>query len=83
MINPSGNFRVFLAAEPVDFRKGMDGLAGYVAAHFDLDPFDGAIYVFRPRRADCLMMIAWDHRGAVAGLDHDVWSDAIFAPTAR
>ena len=52
MITPSGNFRVFLAIEPVDFRKGMDGLTGYVAAQFDLDPFDGAIYVFRSRGAD-------------------------------
>ncbi|WP_458792303.1 IS66 family insertion sequence element accessory protein TnpB [Yoonia sp. MH D7] len=65
MITPSGNFRVFLAAEPVDFRKGMDGLAGYVAAHFDLDPFDGAIYVFRSRRADRLKMIVWDGTGLV------------------
>ena len=46
MITPAGNFRVFLATEPVDFRKGMDGLARCVAAHFDLDPFDGGIYVF-------------------------------------
>ena len=27
MITPAGNFWVFLATEPVDFRKGMDGLA--------------------------------------------------------
>ena len=52
MITPSGNFRVFLAIEPVDFRKGMDGLTGYVAAQFDLEPFDGAIYVFPSCRAD-------------------------------
>ncbi|MDT8328313.1 MAG: IS66 family insertion sequence element accessory protein TnpB [Roseovarius sp.] len=65
MITPAGNFRVFLAAEPVDFRKGMDGLAGYVASHFDLDPFDGAIYVFRSRRADRLKMIIWDGTGLV------------------
>ena len=52
MITPAGNFRVFLATEPVDFRKGMDGLTGYVAAQFDLEPFDGAIYVFPSCRAD-------------------------------
>lgn len=65
MITPAGSFRVFLATEPIDFRKGMDGLTGYVAAHFDLDPFDGAIYVFRSRRADRLKMIVWDGTGLV------------------
>ncbi|WP_170162156.1 IS66 family insertion sequence element accessory protein TnpB [Paracoccus siganidrum] len=65
MITPAGNFRVFLATEPVDFRKGMDGLAGYIAHQFDLDPFNGAIYVFRSKRADRLKMIVWDGTGLV------------------
>ena len=52
MISPSGNFRIYLAAQPVDFRKGMDGLAAIVQSEFDLDPFSGAIFVFRSRRAD-------------------------------
>lgn len=65
MITPAGSFRVFLATEPIDFRKGMDGLTGFVAAHFDLDPFNGAIYVFRSRRADRLKMIVWDGTGLV------------------
>jgi len=65
MITPAGNFRIFLVTEPVDFRKGMDGLAGHVAEHFDRDPFDGAIYVFRSRRADRLKKIVWDGTGLV------------------
>jgi len=65
MILPSGSFRIYLAAEPVDFRKGMDGLVAHIANHFDLDPFDGAIWVFRSRRADRLKMIVWDGSGLV------------------
>ena len=65
MITPAGNFRIFLVTQPVDFRKGMDGLAGHVAEHFDRDPFDGAIYVFRSRRANMLKMIVWDGTGLV------------------
>lgn len=65
MISPSGNFRIFLASQPVDFRKGMDGLVAYVANHFELDPFDGAIYVFRSRRADRLKLLVWDGTGLV------------------
>jgi transposase len=65
MISPAGNFRIFLATEPVDFRKGMDGLAACVANSFDLDPYSGAIYVFRSRRADRLKLLVWDGSGLV------------------
>jgi len=65
MITHPGNFRIFLAAEPVDFRKGMDGLAAIIANNFELDPFCGAIYVFRSRRADRLKLIVWDGTGLV------------------
>lgn len=65
MITPIGNLRVFLVAEPVDFRKGMDGLAGVIASAFGHDPYDGSIYVFRSRRANRLKLIAWDGTGMI------------------
>ena len=65
MITHPGNFRIFLATEPVDFRKGIDGLAAVIANSFDMDPFCGAIYVFRSRRADRLKLIVWDGTGLV------------------
>lgn len=65
MISPAGNFRIFLASEPIDFRKGMDGLAAHVANRFELDPYCGAIYVFRSRRADRLKLLVWDGTGLV------------------
>ena len=37
MISPSGSFRIFLASEPIDFRKGMDGVMAHVANQFELD----------------------------------------------
>lgn len=65
MILPPTSFRVFLATEAVDFRKGMDGLAAHVANNFDLDPFDGAIFVFRSRGAKRLKLLVWDGTGLV------------------
>jgi len=44
MIVPSGRVQVFVATRPVDFRKGMDGLAALVERDLGLDPFSGAIY---------------------------------------
>ena len=52
--------RVMMATRPVDFRKGAEGLAGLVREVMQADPFDGAIYVFRVRRADRVKMVFWD-----------------------
>ena len=51
MIIPSGAVRVLVAMRPVDFRKGMDGLAAVVRESLGSDPYSGVIYVFRARRA--------------------------------
>jgi transposase len=62
MIVPSGAVRVLVATRPVDFRKGMDGLAALVR---DSDPYSGVIYVFRAKRADRVKLLLWDGTGLV------------------
>jgi transposase len=59
---PNG-LRVLVATRPVDFRKGMDGLAAVVKEHLRADPFCGAIFVFRAKRADRVKLIVWDGTG--------------------
>ena len=63
MIGPSGIVRVMVATKPVDFRKGMEGLAMLVREHMKADPFSGAVYVFRAKRADRIKLIFWDGTG--------------------
>jgi transposase len=63
MLTPSGAVRVLVATKPVDFRKGMDGLAALVKEHLGEDPFSGAIYVFRAKRADRVKLFCWDGSG--------------------
>ncbi len=65
MISPAGNFKFCVAAKPVDFRKGMDGLAAILMNEFELDPFSGAIFIFRSKRSNRLKMIVWDGTGFV------------------
>ncbi len=62
MILPQ-NPRVLIAIKPVDFRKGMDGLAALVAADLKLEPFSGIVYVFRSKRADRVKLLFWDGTG--------------------
>jgi len=58
-----GGVRVLIATRPVDFRKGMDGLAALVKEHLRADPYSGAVFVFRARRADRVKLIVWDGTG--------------------
>ena len=52
--------RILLAAQPVDFRKGMDGLAALVQQALRADPFAGDVFIFRPRRADRVKILVYD-----------------------
>jgi len=60
-----GPVKVFVATRPVDFRKGIDGLALAVQEMFGIDPFCGAVFVFRSKRADRIKLLVWDQTGMV------------------
>ena len=63
MIGPTGAVRVMMATRPVDFRKGAEGLAALVREQMAANPFSGAVYVFRAKRADRVKLIFWDGTG--------------------
>jgi transposase len=63
VIGPTGAVRVMVATRPVDFRKGAEGLAALVREEMKADPFCGAIYVFRAKRADRVKLVFWDGTG--------------------
>jgi transposase len=60
---PPTGVRVLVATKPVDFRRGMDGLAAYVQEELKTNPFSGVIYVFRAKRADRVKLLFWDQTG--------------------
>ena len=57
--------RVYLAAEPVDLRRGHDGLVAIVRNTWKLDPFEGHLFVFLGRRLDRVKILVWDCNGFV------------------
>jgi transposase len=63
VIGPTGAVRVMMATKPVDFRKGAEGLAALVREQMAADPFSGAVYVFRAKRADRVKLVFWDGTG--------------------
>jgi transposase len=65
MIAVPAGVRVFVATKPIDFRKGGDGLLAVVRETLGQDPFSGAMFVFRAKRADRVKIVAWDGSGLV------------------
>ena len=65
MILPAQRVRIVVATNPVDFRKGHNGLAALVQNELKKDPFTGTVFVFRSRRADRLKLIFYDGSGLV------------------
>lgn len=62
---PTHQLRILVAMQPVDFRKGHDGLAALVQSVLEEDPFTGTVFVFRAKRADRLKILFWDGSGLV------------------
>lgn len=63
MIQTTPQMRVLLATDPVDFRKGIDGLCRVCRTVFRADPFSGYVFVFRNRRATALRILTYDGQG--------------------
>ncbi len=57
--------RIYLAAEPVDMRRGHDGLAAIVRNHWKLDLSSGHLFVFTGKRADRVKILFFDRGGFV------------------
>jgi transposase len=60
LIQVTPQMRVLVAIEPVDFRKGIDGLARIARDVLARDPFSGSVFVFRNRRATAIKVLVYD-----------------------
>lgn len=65
MLSVAAGTKVYLAAEPVDLRRGHDGLTALVRTRFGMDPLDGHLFVFVDRRIDRVKVLFWDRGGFV------------------
>jgi transposase len=64
MMRPSADVQVYLHREPIDMRRGRNGLAALVREGMRQDPFaTQALYVFIGRRYDTLKILGWDRNG--------------------
>src|SRR6201986_3185314 len=62
MLQIAPQMRILVAIEPVDLRKGIDGLAELCREKLSADPFSGWLFIFRSRRATAIKLLQYDGR---------------------
>ena len=63
MLQITPQMKILVAVEPADFRRGIDGLARLCQQALGEDPFAGAVFVFRNRKATALKALMYDGQG--------------------
>ena len=63
MIQLVPQMKIWVAVAPQDFRKGIDGLAQCCRAVLEVNPFSGAIFIFRNRRQTSIKLLGYDGQG--------------------
>ena len=59
---PSGT-PIYLCTEPVDFRKGFDGLTGIVSGALGRTVTEGSLFLFVNRKRDRIKALWWETGG--------------------
>jgi transposase len=63
ILGTSRAVRVFAYPEPVDLRKGYDGLFGLVKSGLGRDPLSGDLFLFVGKRRNGCKVLLWDGTG--------------------
>lgn len=63
MIQITPHMRILVAVQPVDFRRGIDGLAAVCRQTLNTDPMTGALFVFISRRRHAIKFLVYDSQG--------------------
>ena len=63
MIQITPHMRILVAVEPIDFRTGIDGLAGACRRRLEADPFSGCLFVFSNRARTAIKILVYDGQG--------------------
>lgn len=62
MLTLPASVRIYVAAEPTELRRGLDGLAAATRS-LVLDPLSGHIFCYLNRRKNRIKLLVWDRTG--------------------
>jgi len=63
MLTLPSTVRIYVAAEPVDLRRGFDGLAAATREIIRAEPLSGHLFAFLNRRRNRLKILLWQPSG--------------------
>jgi hypothetical protein len=63
MLQITPQSRILAAITPIDFRKGIDSLAGICLNQLAQDPLSGAVFLFRNREGSAIKILCYDGQG--------------------
>ena len=58
--------QIYIACGYTDMRKSIDGLDALVQNHFEMDPFESALFLFCGRRCDRIKALLWEWKISMA-----------------
>lgn len=63
MIQITPHMKIFVAVDPADFRKGIDGLCALCRSTLNQNPFSGSAFVFKNKRGTAIKILVYDGQG--------------------
>lgn len=63
MIQIPANATVFVMHDAISFRNGIDGTSAITRLILEKEPLDGAFFIFRNKRGQCLRILYYDGSG--------------------
>jgi len=63
MLQATPHMSILVCVQPVDFRKGIDGLAAVCRNHLEKDPHEGTLFLFRNRSKCAIRILMYDGQG--------------------
>ena len=76
MLIISPKHKVYLAVEPIDFRKGINGIRTLCQNQIRLNPLSGHYFVFRNKSKKSIKVFYYDSRACC--LHQQILSDGVF-----
>lgn len=63
MLTPAGQYRIFVYARALDFRRGMDRIAQACQSEMAMNPYGGAVFLFFNKNRDRVKIFFYDGTG--------------------
>jgi transposase len=64
MLSLTPQMQILIGIEPIDFRKGIDGISALCRNHLNQDPYSGKMFVFINKKKTAIKIFVFDGQGS-------------------